>query len=995
MRTLILVAFFLSGACALVYEVIWTRLLGLVMGNTVYAVSTTLAAFMAGLALGSFVFGRLADRMGRPGRFYGFLEILIGLYCLALPFLISAADPIYSYAYREVSASLAVMTAIRFVIAGLILLVPSALMGASLPILSRLYASDRKKLGWEVGRLYALNTWGAVLGTLLAGFVLLPALGVSVSLGVAAAVNLALGIAVLIATRSEPVRAITAKPKDLPAGKPHSIEGEGRFSTVALAFGVSGLAALIYEVAWTRIISLLIGPSTYAFALMLGCFLTGLALGSAIAARWIDRLRDDAGKVMGLLLLGAAISSLALLPALAATVPYIRDITRQHSDSFVLMYGAYFGLIALFLLLPTTILGAVFPAAVRAAAPAIGEVGKRVGGLYAANTVGAIAGSVIGGFLLVPALGLSRAVAIGAVFHLVAAILLFLKSRDRSLAAVCAGVVIIGFIISPQIDQKKLSSGPYKYLYVDNAAAERVLSSRELLYYKEGVTATVSVTRNEGELALAIDGKVDASLGADMETQILLAHLPLLLSPSPRSVLVIGLASGVTLGSAETHPEIESIECVEISPEVIEASDFFKEYNYDPLADPRLNLVVHDARNFLKMTDHSYDVIISEPSNPWMSGASALFTTEFFESCLSRMKDGGILCQWLQGYAIPIPMLQSVIATFCEVFPHVSLWMPLKGDLILLGSETPFSFDAEEVARRISVGEVRGDLDRIGLTRWEELAGLNVGLGQELCRAVAGAPIQTDSRPLLEFALPKALHRRVELVTLNLDWLSTNLGDAGPLVGDRMDEVNKARLSAASYKEYMLGQVSEWRGDLEGAVGYYRSALRGAAGRRSAMKPLYLLLCRKGLDAERQGKPEDADPIYRAAIGLDPTRSEARYLLGLRLVEAGRVEEAAEELRAAVAANPKRIEPALAYGDVLSQLGRHEQALLTLRQTLARAPQDPRAWYGAARIHARAGSASEAREALSRAFALGGPSLRQRASADSVLAGVAVDVPVP
>jgi spermidine synthase len=990
-RALILAAFFVSGACALVYEVIWARMLGLVMGNTVYAVSTTLAAFMAGLALGSYLFGRVADRLERPGRFYGYLEIAIGLYCLLLPLLIAAADPVYTFAFRKFSASFAMLTAIRFVTAGVMLLLPATIMGATLPVLSRFYATSSAKLGWEIGRLYALNTWGAVAGTALAGFVLLPALGVRTSLAATAIVNLALGAAVLLAARGERCR---ARP-DVPGGKPGDAgrPGRGPFAAVAFAFALSGMAALIYEVTWTRIISLLIGPSTYAFALMLSCFLAGLALGSALAARFVDRWRKNALRMMAFLMLGGAVSALALVPALAGAAPIVREITREHSQSFSVLYFSYFGLVALFLLLPTTILGAVFPVAVRAAAPSMAEVGRRVGGLYAANTVGAILGSALAGFALVPALGLSRAVAVGAAFHVAAAAVLFLRSKDKSLVTVSVFVLAVGVILAPKIDHKKLSSGPYKYLYADSEEADRVLENRELLYYKEGVTATVAVTRTGGQLALTIDGKVDASLGADMDTQILLAHLPLLLSQSPEKVLVVGLASGMTLGSAERHTEVNSIECVEISPEVIEACAFFSDYNYDPLSDPRLNLVIQDARNFMKMTDHTYDVIISEPSNPWMSGASALFTKEFFESCLSRLENGGIHCQWLQGYAIPTPLLLSVIATFCEVFPHVGLWMPLKGDLILLGSNAPFVIDPDQIARRMSAEDVRRDLERIGLSSWDELAGMNVGAGDGLCGAALGAPVQTDSRPLLEFALPKTLHRRIELAAGNLSWLSGELGGPGGMVAGTAQDAARARASASAHKAYLRGQVSEWMGDPAGALGHYEQALGGAAGRRSALDPMYLLMCRGGLDAERQGRPEDAVSLYRRAAELAPGRTEAHYLLGVMLAQTGRIEEAAAHLRAAAAADPGRVEPAMSLADVLSQLGLHGQAIEEIGRATSMAPNDPRAWYGSARVLARAGDVRGAGESLDRAISLAGPALRERAATDTVLAAAGVFSP--
>jgi spermidine synthase len=993
MRILILIAFFISGACALVYEVIWTRLLGLVMGNTVFAVSTTLAAFMAGLALGSFFVGRAADKLERPGRFYGFLEVLIGLYCLGLPLFIGAADPLYTFAYRKISSSFAVLTAIRFIAAGSILLIPAVLMGATLPVLSRFYASRSEKLGWEVGRLYALNTWGAVAGTLLAGFVLLPHLGVRVSLALAAATNVTLGAAVLLATRSEPRRAAAAM--EAAGGGEVGEEREragngGQFITVAVAFGLSGLAALVYEVAWTRIVALLIGPSTYAFALMLSCFLVGLALGSALAARWIDRWRASATSVMAFALAGTAIGAIALLPVLSGIVPYVREVTREHSQSFYALYAAYFGLIALLLLVPTTILGAVFPVAVRAGVHGVADVGRRVGQLYAANTVGAIGGSIIGGFLLIPALGLARAVAAGAAIQLAAAVVLFLRRRSTSTAVACAAAAALALALSPHLDSKKLSSGPYKYLYSSKADADRVLMNREVLYYKEGVTATVAVTKTGEQLALSIDGKVDASLGADMDTQILLAHLPLLASRDPGSVLVVGLASGVTLGSVETHTDVEKIDCVEISPEVIEACSYFDAYNNDPLSDPRVNLEVHDARNFLKMTDHTYDVIISEPSNPWMSGASALFTSEFFKSCSSRLNPGGILCQWLQAYSIPTPLLKSVIATFCGAFEHVTLWAPLKGDLILLGSDAPLVLDPDVMAARMSAAGPRRDLERIHLASWDELVGMCVGSGHELCAAVAGAPVQTDSRPLLEFALPRTLHMSVQLAAGNLKWLSGPLGDVGALVAGGDDSRSLARVSAASYKEYLKGQVCEWDRDAQGAMTHYSRALDGPAGRRSGARQAYLMMCHSGLDLERQGRPEEADRLYRAAIDLDPERSEAHYLLGLRLAETGRPKEAALELEAALAAKPERVEPALALMDVLSRLGRHDEAESIAQRALSEAAGDPRVWHGAARLYARSGNLGAARDALARALSLGGPSMREVLEADSVLVSAGV-----
>jgi tetratricopeptide (TPR) repeat protein len=334
-----------------------------------------------------------------------------------------------------------------------------------------------------------------------------------------------------------------------------------------------------------------------------------------------------------------------------------------------------------------------------------------------------------------------------------------------------------------------------------------------------------------------------------------------------------------------------------------------------------------------------------------------------------------------------------VIATFCEVFPYVTIWMPLQGDLILLGSNAPFSVSPTEMARRMSGESVGGDLERIGLVTWDQLVGMSVGSGDALRGAVSGAPIQTDSRPLLEFALPKTLHRRVELAAGNMSWLAGELGDPVSMIAGSPEDATRARASASSYKAYMRGQVSQWMGAPAEAIGHYGAALSGAAGRRSALDPMYLLLCRGGLEAESGGNTENALQIYRRAVELAPGRSEANYLLGVLLAATGRVQDAEGHLRAAVAAAPARVEPSMSLADVLSQLGAHAEAAAEIRRATGMSPNDPRAWYGSARVLARAGDVDGARESLGRALAIAGPSLRQRAISDTVLRRAGVQAP--
>jgi spermidine synthase len=760
-RGAFLLLFFFSGICGLIYEVVWGRMLALVMGSTVYASSTVLAAFMGGLALGSWLLGRLVDRYGRPLILYGFLELLLGLYCLILPFLLEAMVPLYRMIYQTFHPSLTFLTGFQFVFSGILLLIPTALMGGTLPVVSKSFVRGQDRIGSTAGRFYAVNTIGAVIGALGAGYYLMPRFGVHASIYGAAGLNILIGLLTF-------GLAWWLSVSDAPQAASRFLLRAGDYINreawlVLLCFSVSGAAALIYEVAWTRSLSLLLGPSVQAFSLMLGAFITGLAVGSWIFSFWADRIRNPI-VYFALLQWGVAFSAAAFMPLVNVLPAAIRDHLRTAGGSFTEIQFLTAAVSFAVMLIPTTCLGGMFPIVVRLYSRSIQVFGKRLGTLYAGNTVGAVAGSILAGFVLIPAIGLQKTILTAAILNgIIGGALLLISGIGRqwvraTLVVLPESALVLIVLLMPAWSRSDLVSGPYHYFYENEAMAQKILRNEKILFYREGVTGTVAVKERGDYRFLTISGKVDAgSREGDMTTQILSGHIPLLLARDPRDVLVIGLASGVTVGSVAQHP-VRRIDVVEISREVAEALPFFSKFNHDPLSDPRVNLIIQDGRNHLLLSDRSYDVIISEPSNPWMAGVGNLYTREFFELARGRLRSGGVMAQWIQAYNLPLPLLKTVVKTFSSVFPNVSLWLAGPGDLVLIGSADPVPLDVNQLKERLDEPKVRSDLQRVGFRDWWQLVRLDVAEGSLLRREAADARLHTDDHPFLEYELPKFLH---------------------------------------------------------------------------------------------------------------------------------------------------------------------------------------------------------------------------------------------
>ena len=781
---LIGLCFIVSGATGLIYEVLWARMLGLVFGATTLAISTVLAAFMGGLAIGSAVAARLARRITKPLATYGWMEIGIAIYALLVPFLFQWIDNVYALIWQQFQPGFFAFSLWRFALSGLVLLVPTTLMGATLPVLAAAFVHSSERDSNSVTRLYACNLAGAILGTLAAGFILLPTLGIRRTIAVAAAMNILVGIvAIVLQSRTQ----ASSTTEEVVAAEDASAKFEGaRFWFFAAL--ASGFVTISTQVSWTRILTMIIGSSTYAFSLVVALFLIGLALGAWLVARKdrSDRLRSAILKVELFTALALLLSLFTLnkLPALLVTLGL-----HFQTSSWLGLLALQIMAATLLILVPALLMGMVMPLVLVWANSDRNRAVARVGRSYAINTIGAIAGAFITGFLLIPKTSTRFTLLLAATCCLVVAAVAYKPAegvRDPALKrALAIGLIpvatILFFVIAPRMNLADLSIGAYDSLVRVLAQTREGVKQEsnepaapevhELLMYEEGPTATVSVRKDGNTVSMAINGRTNASDSMyDMPTQVMLGQLPLLFAPQINNSLIIGYATGITVGSMLQSP-IQSVTCLELEPKTVTGSKFFDHINNRPLDDPRTTLIIDDARTFLRVTPNRYDMIISEPSHPWVPGVANLFTQEFFELGRARLSEQGIFVQWVQIYQLSTESLRSVLATYTSVFPHVLVFRVgglNKGkDLLLIGSNQPLSLDL--LPERMRDGRMAAEMARVDLKDEASVRDWYVCDETKLGPAVAGAKINTDDNMHIEMTVPREAFR--PLMQGNAQWV--------------------------------------------------------------------------------------------------------------------------------------------------------------------------------------------------------------------------------
>jgi len=672
-RNLLLVLAFLSGISGLIYEIAWVRQASLTFGVSVYAYSAVLTAYMAGMALGSYLSGRWIDKVARPLRIFAILEVGIAILAMLSPFVLSSLNGLYAAVARALRPGMGSLTMLRLVLSILALVPPTLLIGATLPVLSRAYAAQRGQVGGDVGRLYVVNTAGAVLGCLSASVLLIRLLGLREAILLGVVLNLSVaGGAFWLERMGRPTP--VAGPSRKPVRHRGNSRGHGEAARssqqawplryVAVGYAISGFVALGYEVVWARILAIHTLHAVYSFALMLTVYLAGLAIGGTLGTWWVRRHRvtliEFGTLQMGIGLLAiAALFVFARLPSIT-----LESVFGEYDVPREMLYELLLALVTLF---PTTLLiGTVFPVASSLyTGEQIEKVGMRIGSIGALNTLGSILGSLVPGFLLVPLLGLrNTSLALSALSLVVGAGAIWLASHARRQARWALlpvlGVALLAALLIPPGLYLGFREGPSEYL----------------VFYKEGVETTVAVfdIPERNFKVSFVNGRIEVPTDAvSMSAFRLLGHLPPLLRPEARNALVLSFGNGIAAGSLDQH-DIPVIDAIDLSPEMIEAADIYRQENHNVLHSPRLRLRVEDARNFLLQTREQYDIITTDATHPSNASSWALFTSEFYELVQQRLASNGVFVQWLPFHSLTEADYKSIMRTFRSVFPHTTLW---------------------------------------------------------------------------------------------------------------------------------------------------------------------------------------------------------------------------------------------------------------------------------------------------------------------------------
>ncbi|NIA29094.1 MAG: tetratricopeptide repeat protein, partial [Actinobacteria bacterium] len=884
-RRLLFLLFFFSGVSALIYQVIWARMFSLVFGVTTFAVSTVLSAFMAGLSLGSLYFGRKVDKHKNPLRLFAFLEIAIGLYALAFPFLLSQLTHVYIAVYQQLHPGLYIFSIIRFFLAFPLLFIPTALMGGTLPVLSKYFVRELKELGWNIGSLYSVNNLGAVIGSLIAGFFFIKAIGVTGTLYVAAVINIVNGMVSLRMSRlSDAEKANESRnvqvEEDSDAGGEYS---RAIIYLVLWVFAIEGFVSLAYEVIWTRMLVFFLGSTIYAFTTMLASFITGLALGSFLIAKFSDRKKDTLS-LFGFIELLVGLFVVLFLPFLGT----LSSLSLKTPDPFSMSWdtiGMRFLISFLIMLVPTTLMGATFPLVGKIYTKNIRNVGRKIGTLSFLDTIGSIFGAFAGGFLLIPLFGMQRGVLFLGVINIVIGALIiffhpFMRLKIKRAVALGLGVtaaVAIAANAASDFDFRILTGG------------EKI---EKIYYYNEGISATTEVFEARGEKEIAINGyPVAGTSNQDVEVQKSLAHLPLLIHRNPRNVCIIGFGAGGTSWSESQH-DVEEIDCVELVPGVIKAAEYFPEVNHNVLQDPRFNVIIEDGRNYLLTTDRTYDVVTVDATSPKLAGNGNLYSKEFYELCKNRLTEKGIMCQWLPYHLLTMPEIQMIIRTFQEVFPHTTIWFSAyRVYYLLIGTQEKLEIDFASLEKRMQQDKVKKDLAEIRITTPYSLISCFALDEDAVRRQARNSRVNTDNRPYLEYYNPSELNLPASLfpknegrpVVVNMDSSQEKILKRYFAAADLLVKVRSYNLQKQDEKAYEeVKKVLALIPDDE---------IAGYIGKECRIQLAYRYLI-EGMNYHDANRFVEAIGRYNQALELSPDWPGVLLNLGIAYNDAGNYDQA-------------------------------------------------------------------------------------------------------
>ena len=774
--SIISILFFLSGLTSLVYQIIWMRQLSLFFGSDIYAASITLGTFMAGLSLGSYISGSLGDNVKKPILIYGILEIFIALCALLFPLIIFGMDETFRFIYQNYFFDQPLKYHLfRLLISIFTILIPSIFMGATLPLLIRQFAKKKIELGERVGFFYSINTFGALTGTILAGFILIQIAGISYSNIIMVLINITIGIIAIIFSfnifdKNENFSAKQYEKEDV-----SNVDKIHKFDSKYILFSTffTGMAALALEVVWIRVLVKSFSGTTHSFSIMLTCFLFGIFFGSKKISK---KLSNNYYPILILFKLQLWLAAtVALLAPLTYIAPNIFGnltwtlISLTDGNFAISSILAQFFVASLLILVPTTLLGASFPAAVQSYVNNFDFRARGTGYIYAFNTFGAVVGSLIGGFILLPIFGTRISLIIIAVLFFFSALFLIklIKRIENYNNFINFHKFLpIAIFIASSI---AISIMPSKTILNYNMQKN---TKPNIIYHNDGVSHTIDIVKSdEGHIIMMVNGNIEADTTYLQKRHFILkAHLPLLLHGEANEVAVIGLGLGITLKSLLNNPLVKNLKLIELSPEMIKAHQLNPEISGHALKNSKLKIIVDDARNYMNMSSRKFDIITADPIHPRITGVGYLYTKEYYEILKKRLTTNGIVLQWMPMYRISKKSFDVALKTFVEVYPNYSFWY-VRGHGLLVGSLKPINLDFKDFAERYNQIPIQKDLRSIDIKTPEELLGhMLMDKDNILSYLNSGGKIliNTDDNAYLEFHTPFEFLEKTESIISEL-----------------------------------------------------------------------------------------------------------------------------------------------------------------------------------------------------------------------------------
>jgi spermidine synthase len=960
---LALLCFFFSGSTGLVYEVMWTRRLSLTFGHTVLAVSTVLTVFMAGLAAGSLAGGYWSDKQNR-GRYYylksyGVLETFIGIWALLSLPLLNVVENVY-LGFAQKGMTGLPLYLVCFAGAFIVLFPPTMAMGATLPVVSRLLIQEKESLGNLLSKIYGVNTFGAFCGAFAGGFFLLPLLGLKKSVFLGAAVNVLIGIIAIQFARGKSQEAEDIDEADDQSPTSGNI-------IVPLTFGIAGMTSMVYQLGWTRGLVLSIGSSTYAFSTILAAFLAGLGLGSFAYSR-LMKDRNPALKDLATLQLIVAGFGVIVAICLGLLPRFVSNMVQSLGSNYFGLIAGQFVLAFILLLGPTLAMGLMFPLATHLYSSKVSGLGRSLGQVYGANTLGCIVGSFLGGFWLIPVLGSQLTLKLAVLLNLVnALILLWHESpKPRNVRLAVTGLIFLTVFAVPRWDPGLMSAG------AGISKTPLHESYDEPAFYADGVSCTVSVGYNQvWQPYLKVNGKTDASVSpTDMISMYLVGYLPGIYHGNPETVAVVGFGAGFTVDAVTDLPSVKRVDCAEIEPSIIEVGGYFAPFNGDVLNDPRVHISITDGRTSVLGSPRKYDMIVNQPSNPWIAGIGNLFTQDFYRECKQRLNPGGVMCQWFQLYSISPDDLKLVMRTFYSEFPHGVVFQN-RTDIVFLGSESPMPYPEERIRESMNWDtEFPQKLVELGFPSADFLLGMYLAPREKMLEMVGEeGPVNRDDHPILEFSAPKSMFNDYGPV---MDFLRPAVRLLPPNVEPTQEKALSSLIGhTLCHTELPLVEAKQYIVDPDPPLFFYLSALAAIEGRsETAPAAVEAMLEKDGspraylLAAQfyfREKAYEKAQLCYEHLMKTPFPGSI--YVATMGAAESARMlqqYERAVPLFAQAAEHTRSSEPLVKQASCLRHMGDDQGALQLLQTALKRYPYDFVAHADIAKLYQDLGQSDKA-----------------------------------